>query len=123
MRLRKKKPFISKVLADTPLCIDNDSRPMDRVDEDPCQHLSTSPISTTFHQDSIGQCQCKVKLPKLSIRKFNGDLTLWTTFWDSFESAIHNNRNLSAIDKFNYLNSLLEECSSVALLPLILHNV
>ena len=44
-----------------------------------------------------------VKLPKLTIKKFSGDLTKWVTFWDSFESAIHLNRSLSDVDKFNYL--------------------
>ena len=49
-----------------------------------------------------------VKLPKLSIKKFNGDLTKWVTFWDSFDSSIHSNLSLSNADKFNYLNSFLE---------------
>ena len=30
----------------------------------------------------------RVRLPKLSIRPFNGDMTTWPTFCDSFESAI-----------------------------------
>jgi hypothetical protein len=47
-------------------------------------------------------------LPKLSLAKFKGEVTKWNTFWDSFESAIHTNNNISKIDKFNYLNSLLE---------------
>ena len=47
-----------------------------------------------------------VKLPK---RSFDGELTSWSTFWDSFESAIHNNGQLSDVDKFNYLRSLLEK--------------
>ena len=33
------------------------------------------------------------------------------SFWDSFTSAVHNNTELSTIDKFNYLNSLLEGCA------------
>jgi len=49
-----------------------------------------------------------VKLPKLTLKKFNGDLTKWTTFWDSYETSIHLNSQLSNIDKFIYLNSLLE---------------
>jgi len=49
----------------------------------------------------------KVKLPKLILRPFNGDMTTWTTFWESFESSVHMNKELSDIDKFNYLNSLL----------------
>jgi len=49
--------------------------------------------------------ESKVKLPKLTIQPFRGELTTWTTFWDSFEVAIHNNRSLSNIEKFNYLRS------------------
>ena len=47
----------------------------------------------------------RVKLPKLAIHSFNGDITKWPSFWDSYEAAIHNNNNLSEIEKFNYLNS------------------
>ena len=43
----------------------------------------------------------KVKLPKLTLKRFNGDVTKWATFWDSFESSIHNNLRLSDVDKFN----------------------
>ena len=32
---------------------------------------------------------------------------MWTTFWDSYQSAIHSNAGISDIDKFNYLRSLL----------------
>lgn len=49
----------------------------------------------------------KVKLPKLVLRPFNGDITMWNTFWESYDSAVHRNRDLSEIDKVNYLNSLL----------------
>ena len=41
--------------------------------------FSVYPTTTTPH----------VKLPKLTIRKFNGDLTKWVTFWDTFNSSIH----------------------------------
>ena len=50
----------------------------------------------------------KVKLPKLSLSHFSGNVTKWTTFWDSFESTVHNNDDLTDIDKFNYLRSLLD---------------
>ena len=32
-----------------------------------------------------------VRLPKLHLRHFNGDLTKWTSFWESFEAAIDSN--------------------------------
>ena len=47
----------------------------------------------------------KVKLPKLALKKFIGDLTKWTTFWDTFESVIDTNPDLTDTDKFS---SLLE---------------
>ena len=42
------------------------------------------------------------------IPKFNGEITKFRAFWDSFNSAIHTNTELSPIEKFNYLKSLLE---------------
>ena len=61
-----------------------------------------------------------MKLPKLTLRKFSGDPTTWTPFWDSFESAIHQNPDLSDIDKFNYLQSLVEHSVAEAIAGLIL---
>ena len=61
-----------------------------------------------------------VRLPKLSIKPFNGDITQLTTFWDSFKSAIHENPTLSDIDKFGYLRSLLERSASESVAGLTL---
>ena len=57
----------------------------------------------------------QVKLPKLSLKRFNGDLTKWTAFWDLFSSSIHSNPGLSNVDKFSYLTSLLESTASEAI--------
>lgn len=46
-----------------------------------------------------------VKLPKLDIISFYGEKIKWTEFWDAFENAVHNNKKLSNIEKFNYLKS------------------
>ena len=40
------------------------------------------------------------KLPELTIKKFDGDITTWKGFWDTYESAVHNNEDLSDINKF-----------------------
>ena len=63
----------------------------------------------------VSHTTARVKLPKLSIKKFNGDLTKWSTFWDTFESSIHQNTELSPIDKFAYLNSFLEGSAAEAI--------
>ena len=47
-------------------------------------------------------------------------MTRWLSFWNSFESAIHNNPALSSVDKFNYLNSLLESTAAEAIAGLAL---
>ena len=44
----------------------------------------------------------------------------WTTFWDSYESAVHLNSALSDVDKFNYLRSLLERSAYDAIAGLTL---
>ena len=44
------------------------------------------------------------KLPKLVIKKFDGSVLNWETFWEQFESMIHSKTN-SDIGKFNYLTS------------------
>ena len=49
----------------------------------------------------------RVKLPKLIIPKFFGDISEWINFWNSFNSSINENENLSKIDKFIYLRSFL----------------
>jgi len=49
------------------------------------------------------------------IKKFIGDLTKWTTFWDAFSSSIDTNPALCGIDKFNYLLSLLESAALEAI--------
>ena len=39
--------------------------------------------------------------------KFDGNPLKWKEFHDAFNSTIHNNNNLSNIDKFNYLKANL----------------
>ena len=65
----------------------------------------------------------KFCLPKLTLPKFCGDVTLWTSFWDSFKAAIHDNPDLNKIDKFNYLTSVLEGAAAHSIQGLTLSGV
>ena len=60
----------------------------------PSSAATTSSAASTSEplpsRDSASES--RVKLPKLTIQPFKGELTTWTTFWDSFEVAIHKNR-------------------------------
>ena len=74
------------------------------------QQLTPTENSTVSskYQRSHQPKSTKPKLPKLHLPKFKGDVTKWGPFWDSFESSIDKAQEISSIDKFNYLNSLLE---------------
>ena len=48
------------------------------------------------------------RLPKLDLRKYNGDLLKFAGFWDRFETAIDSNDEIPTIEKFNYLQYYLE---------------
>ena len=48
-----------------------------------------------------------VKLPKLSLPKFSGDVLQWQSFWDQF-TAVVDSSDIPDISKFSYLRSLLE---------------
>ena len=61
-----------------------------------------------------------MKLPKLTIQPFDGDVTKWTLFWDCYDSAIHQNPSHTGSDKFNYLRSLLKGTAKEAVSGLML---
>jgi len=48
-----------------------------------------------------------VKLPKLELPTFSGDVTKWKEFWDQFKANI-DDTDIPVVTKFTYLKSLLE---------------
>ncbi|UYV74923.1 hypothetical protein LAZ67_12001814, partial [Cordylochernes scorpioides] len=48
-----------------------------------------------------------VKLPKLTMERFYGEISQWLNFWNAFDSSINRNEHLTKIDKFNYLKAYL----------------
>ena len=64
--------------------------------------------ATLEREKKTASKQQTVRLPKLELKKFNGQILKWQAFWDSFQSTIHKNDSLSEIDKLNYLRSQLE---------------
>ena len=75
------------------------------------------PASSGASHSSLG---AKVKLPKISLPRFGGNPVKWIPFWDSYKSAIHVNPDLSEVDKFNYLRSLLDHMAFDAIAGLTL---
>ncbi|XP_003369105.1 conserved hypothetical protein [Trichinella spiralis] len=50
-----------------------------------------------------------VRLPKMEIKKFNGEYHDWQRFHDEFETTINSNSNLLPIEKFGDPQLLIEE--------------
>ena len=76
---------------------------------------STSPAATS-------QPNVRVRFPKLEVKHFTGRIEEWQEFWDCYESAIHTNVSLSAVDKFSYLRGLLGGAARTAIAGLALTN-
>lgn len=61
------------------------------------------------HRVAVAQTasQSKVKLPELKLPTFSGRMSDWVTFRDTYKNLIHNDINLSDMDKFTYLRTSL----------------
>ena len=60
------------------------------------------------------------KLLMLTLKSFNGDIITWISFWNLYNSVIHQNPDLSNNDKFNYLKSPLEKPAADTIVGLAL---
>ena len=56
--------------------------------------------TTTTQPSASIDSSYSTKKPKLP--EYHGDQAAWKSFWDTFESAVDKNPNLSEIDKFNH---------------------
>ena len=70
----------------------------------PIESFSTLSVKEHTNEGRNSSKPVKVKLPELVIKKFNGNILEWQSFWGQFSSAIHQKDYISDIDKFNYLN-------------------
>lgn len=90
------------------------------TEEGHVENGSSSPRANLVDSAASSPGKTQVKLPKLELKKFNGDHSKWISFWDTFEASVDKNDNLSPIDKFNYLISLLERSAAEAISGLTL---
>ena len=50
-----------------------------------------------------------IRLPKISIPTFNGNLLNWTSFWKQFEVTVHSKDNLQDVEKLAYLKDVVKD--------------
>ena len=53
-----------------------------------------------------------VRLPKLNIPTFDGNIIHWTKFWEQFAISVHDRTNISNAENIVYLQNALEEGSA-----------
>ena len=79
---------------------------------------TATPVSTGG--GVTGAAHHNTRLPKLTLRTFDGDITQWLSFWDSYQAAVHSNTDLSDVQKFTYLKSLVERSAKESISGLTL---
>ncbi|XP_070550071.1 uncharacterized protein [Ptychodera flava] len=73
---------------------------------DTVSQASTGPSASTSTTSSDPKT---IALPKLQLPTFSGDILTWVSFYDAFRSAVHDNKCLQDIQKFQYLRGLLTD--------------
>ena len=66
-------------------------------------------LNRSLNSESIDSVSSvKVKLPQIILSKFDDTIAGWTTFWDSFSSAVDKRKDLTPSQKFTYLKGQLQ---------------
>ena len=61
-------------------------------------------------------------MPKLDMTTFTSDKPKWSEIWDAFESAVHNKKKMSNVEKLNHLKSKVSGEARRAIQGLTLSN-
>ncbi|XP_055623374.1 uncharacterized protein LOC129766804 [Toxorhynchites rutilus septentrionalis] len=71
---------------------------------------SSSSTSASDRGSSIAEVTTfsRVKLPEIRLPSFSGKISEWIPFRDTFNSLIHQNKQLTEVDRFTYLKSSLD---------------
>ena len=89
-------------------CIEIDLCLKEHVKNEQPEHGPTTEAVDTSVISSLSSKQASVKLPKIVLKKFDGNPTNFQSFWDSYNTAIHENEDISDVNKMAYLFGLLE---------------
>ena len=62
-----------------------------------------------------------VRLPKLQLPNFDGNILKWSKFWDVFKSSV-DEQNIAMVSKFSYLKGALRGAAFTAISGIVLTN-
>ena len=74
--------------------------------------VKTSSVSGATSAESSTPDSKLIKLPKLDIPTFDGNILRWLTFWEQYRVAIHDRSDLSQAQKLLYLRQSLKDGSA-----------
>ncbi|KAF0744804.1 Peptidase A2 domain-containing protein, partial [Aphis craccivora] len=97
---------IAKKLTE-PVVNEKEAHPYCGIDEDGTCERNYQSIETTsdIKDNSRKISRPPIRLSALNVPTFSGEYNEWATFHDIFTSLIHNNADLSPVEKFFYLRS------------------
>ena len=111
---------IKSILAHSTIASDHRVRTKYRAYSSRIVDIASFDKVSTFTSDSLSTNSCsktkRVQLPKISLPSFNGDLMQWTTFWNQFQTIVHNNDDLDTFTKLAYLRVSIKDPHIHALL-------
>ena len=94
--------FLQETCTEIDLCL------KEYVKNEQPEHGATPGAVDTSVISSLSSKQASVKLSKIVLKKFDGNPTNFQSFWDSYNTAIHENEDISDVNKMAYLFGLLE---------------
>ncbi len=75
-----------------------------------------SPADVSISSSTTSDHHHHIKLPKLAVPTFNGDILKWAVFWERFSSIIHDNPKLDNHEKLTYLRQAITDPDASQLL-------
>jgi len=66
-------------------------------------------LETVQNQPVVQSVKTNIKLPTINLPTLDGKYEAWLTFYDNFTSIVHDNVNLTPVQKLQYLRSSLTD--------------
>ncbi len=64
--------------------------------------------SVTFGEGARCETSAGIKLPKVQLKPFSGNLLEFQEFWEMYNATVHSKRGISEVEKFNLLKTFLK---------------
>ena len=68
--------------------------------------------TTSPNFNSTQQANTRVKLSRISVPTFDGNIMNWSSFWEQFEASIHKKESLQDVEKLAYLRDTQKDGSA-----------